>query len=235
MKTPPDFSVRADEEELMDDLTIAESELFRTLDELEVINRALGGYKATVAGISKLLAPDCREFSLLDVGCGGGDVTRRLVAWARNRGVRAHVTAVDLSAPTVEYARAKSRDFAEITFEVGDLFELDGTDRFDIVHGALVLHHFRGEDAPKALRKMYDLARSGLVINDLHRHPFAYWSIKVLTRILARSRLIRNDAPLSVLRAFVRRDWDDLGAVAELPRVEVDWRWAFRWQVTARK
>ena len=57
MKTPPDFSVRADEEELMDDLTIAESELFRTLDELEVINRALGGYKATVAGISKLLAP----------------------------------------------------------------------------------------------------------------------------------------------------------------------------------
>jgi len=70
-----------------------------------------------------------------------------------------------------------------------------------------------------------------VVINDLHRHPLAYYSIKYLTQLFGGSRLVQNDAPLSVARAFSRADWQRLLAQASITQYELRWCWAFRWQV----
>ena len=227
----PSFVARSNDLELMDVHRIGGDELRRTLDELEVINRLLGGYPASLDGILSLLPPGTREFSLLDVGTGGGDLGRRLLSWAARRGLRVHVRAIDLSPPTIEHARAASRNNSRLQFQVISLFDLSDDERFDIVHGALFLHHCNGEAAGEALRKMHALGRWGVVINDLHRHPLAYYSIKLLTRLLARSRLIRNDAPLSVLRAFRREELRRMVRDQGLPTPEIRWRWAFRWQM----
>lgn len=219
----------------MDDPSIGEDDFCCALRELELINRTLGGYRPTLAGIAALLPEELSDVTLLDVGCGGGDVTREAVRWARRRKLRLRVRAIDISPPAVEYTRRESRAFPEIQPELENIFDLPAVPSHDVVHASLVMHHFRGGDAAGALRRMYDLARLGVVINDLHRHPFAYHSIRGLTGLFSRSRLIRNDAPLSVLRAFVRDEWNQLAADAGLPRPEIRWRWAFRWQVVLRK
>lgn len=219
----------------MDEPGIPEEELRRTLEELAFINRWLGGYGPSLEGLSGLWPRGRRSLSVLDVGSGGGDTARRMADWARRRGLSVSVEGIDLSQTSVDFARSRSRDYPGLRFERRDLWGIPGEGRYDVVHAALVLHHFAGHDALRALRRMHELSRLGVVVNDLHRHPAAYGSIRALTAALSRNRLIRHDAPLSVLRAFSRDGLLELTREAGLPAPELRWRWAFRWLVVIRK
>ena len=96
---------------------------------------------------------------------------------------------------------------------------------------SLFCHHFTDDELVTLLRQWRAQAQVAVIINDLHRHWLAYHSIKWLTRLLGGSYLVRHDAPLSVARAFRRKDWVALLARAGITRYELRWRWAFRWQV----
>lgn len=230
----PDFTLRSSQPELMDDPAVSHDELREALRQIAIINRFLGGYPPSLRGIASLVPRNAESVDVLDVGAGAADVGRAVVRWARRRGLAMQWTSIDLSTSSVTYARKLCADYPEMNERTEDLFAVTGEDRFDIVHGSLVLHHFPGNDAVQALQAMSRLARWGVVINDLHRHPLAHGSIRCLTRALSRNRLIRNDAPLSVLRAFSRADWNQLAAAAGLSAPEVRWRWAFRWQSVFR-
>ena len=231
----PDFTRRSTELEIMDAPDIAPDEIRITLEELELINSTLGGYAPSLRGLDWLLPDSCRRVRILDVGTGGGDTPRRMVRWAKRRGIEASVHGIDLSTPTVEYARERARGQPNLEFQCIDVYDLRVDEPFDVVHAALTLHHFNDDGAAKVLRKMYSLSRWGVVINDLQRHQLAYHSIVWLTRLFSKSRLIRNDAPLSVLRAFTRGELARLVAAAELPLARIAWHWAFRWLVVIPK
>lgn len=218
----------------MDDPTIGADEMRSTLGELATINRLLGGYAPSLEGVAALVPETARELTLLDVGCGGGDTCRRLADWAAARGLTMRILGIDLLSSAVEYAADSSPGYDRVDYRVADLLQLDG-EGFDIVHAALVLHHFDDAAAHDALAKMLALARWGVVVNDLHRHPLAYHSIRLLTRCLSRNRLIRHDGPVSVLRGFRRPDLERLAEATDAPTPEIRWRWAFRWQMVLRK
>lgn len=235
MLTLPDFAHRERTLEIMDDRAVPARETAAALDEIAMLSRALNGYAPSVRGIRRLLPVGARAFSLLDVGSGGGDVAQRLHAWARARGCEAHILGIDVSAAAVAHAARRCSGIPQIQFERADLFELSDTRSFDIVHSALTLHHFDGNLAIAALQRMFSLSRWGVVINDLHRHPIAYYGIRTLTRFFSTSRLIRNDAPLSVLRAFRRADLERLAREAGLGEPEIRWHWGFRWSAVCRR
>ena len=230
-----DFAVRSRQPELMEDPSVAAREMGAALAQLATINRLLNGYGPSLSGIAALLPPGARAFTVLDVGAGGGDLARRMIDWAAARGMRARVLGIDPLVSIVDYARTASAGYGTLRFDVADLFALGGDETFDVVHAAQVLHHFDSDRAQLALVKMYQLARRGVVVNDLHRHPLAYYSIKLLTRCFSRNRLIRNDGPVSVLRGFRRRTLERLVREAGLPPPEIRWRWAFRWQMVIRR
>jgi hypothetical protein len=98
---------------------------------------------------------------------------------------------------------------------------------------SLFCHHFTDAELVALLRRWHQQAGLAVVINDLHRHPLAYYSIKYLTKLLGGSRLVQHDAPLSVARAFSRADWQRLLAQAGITEYSLRWCWAFRWQVVA--
>jgi hypothetical protein len=81
------------------------------------------------------------------------------------------------------------------------------------------------------LRWLETNAAVGFFINDLHRNPFAYYSISWLTKIFSKSYLVKNDAPLSVLRGFKRKEWKSLLAKSEIWNYSLQWKWAFRWLI----
>ncbi|MEK7384733.1 MAG: methyltransferase domain-containing protein [Elusimicrobiota bacterium] len=230
-----DFGSRSAALELMDEPGLDPAELAETLRGLALINKRLGGHASTLDGLARLIAPGRREFDVLDVGAGGGDTARRIVEWARGRGLRARVHGIDLAPEAVAYARRMSAGLPELEFAAAALFDLPTPRKYDVVHAALVLHHLPDGTAVPALAKMFELCRLGLVVNDLHRHPVAYHAISALTGLLSKNRLIRHDAPLSVLRAFRRRDLEDLARRAGLSEPEVYWRWAFRWLMVVRR
>ncbi|MDU0369690.1 methyltransferase domain-containing protein [Hymenobacter endophyticus] len=233
----PDFSRRATQLELMDDLTLASDELRQNLDELETINTWLGGYAPVLNALQRLRLqfPPSRPLRIADLGSGGGDTLRQIARWARQQGVAVELTGVDANAFMLEYARQKCQNYPEIRFVQADIFSPEFQQQpFDIMTASLFCHHFSDGELARMLAQWQRQAGLAVIINDLHRHPLAYYSIQALTRLLGGSRLVRHDAPLSVARAFTRTDWQQLLAVAGITRYELRWRWAFRWQVVIR-
>lgn len=215
----------------MDDLSIDGPVLEQTLWEIELVNRVLGGYGPSIEGLRRLRRPAQSELSVLDVGTGSGDIPRKLVEWGRRAGCNVTVTGIDLTETAVRMAREGARDEPGLAFEVQDLFELPDEPLYDVVHAAATLHHFVGRRAQEALAKMYRVARLGVVINDFHRHPLAWLGIKILTIAFSRSRLVKNDGPLSVLRAFRRAELERMCREEGLPEPNIAWRPMFRWRV----
>ena len=228
------LSRRATTPELMDDLTLASDELRQNLDELETINTWLGGYRPVLAALARLRPrfPPARPLRLADLGSGGGDTLRHIARWAWQRGVGLALTGIDANAFMLDYARQKSQPYPEISYEQLDIFSPEfAAQPYDVLTASLFCHHFTDEELVDLLRRWHRQATLAVVINDLHRHWLAYHSIKYLTRLFGGSRLVRNDAPLSVARAFSRADWQRLLAAAGITKYELRWCWAFRWQV----
>jgi hypothetical protein len=145
------------------------------------------------------------------------------------------ITGIDSNAHCIEVARQRWKgdnarwihsDYRSVSF---------GGERPDIVFSSLFCHHFTDEELILQLRWMEEQTRVGWFINDLHRHRLAYHAIRLLTRWFSSSYLVKNDAPLSVLRGFRRREWESLLEKAGVSGGAVKWKWAFRWLITRRK
>jgi hypothetical protein len=78
------------------------------------------------------------------------------------------------------------------------------------------------------LRHWSAVARRGIIISDLIRHPLPYYGIRLLTRVLTRNVMTLTDAPLSVQRGFTLPEWRQLFDAAQVGSYEVHWRIPFR-------
>ncbi|PVY44121.1 methyltransferase domain-containing protein [Pontibacter virosus] len=228
---------RSNQAELMDDLSLSGDELRRNLEELEVINTWLGGYKVVLDALEQLLAgykgPPLR---LADIGCGGGDTLRHIAKWARRKNIPLQLTGIDANDFMVRYARQRCGGFPEIELVQHDVFsESFQRQQYDIIVCSLFCHHFTDEQLVSMFRQLHQQAGTAVIVNDLHRHWLAYHSIKWLTKAFSDSHLVRHDAPLSVWRAFRREELGRLVQEAGIDRYSLRWMWAFRWQLLLKK
>jgi hypothetical protein len=104
----------------------------------------------------------------------------------------------------------------------------------DIIFSSLFCHHFTNAHLIDMLQWMKANSGTGFFINDLHRHPLAYYSIKTITALFSKSYLVKNDAPLSVLRGFTKQDWLTLLKTAGIRKYSITWKWAFRYLVRVK-
>jgi ubiquinone/menaquinone biosynthesis C-methylase UbiE len=229
----PDFSARTYEEELMDDLDCKGEVIHQTLKELETINTLLGGNHVTINGIQKLLEKaQTKTFSLADLGCGGGDILRLIKRWSKKKNLNASLLGIDANPNIVREAEMNTPESYAIRFESQNIFSQEFRSRsFDIVTGTLFFHHFTNEQLIDFFRQLKSQTQIGFVINDIHRHWFAYHSIKWLTRLFSKSPMVQNDGPLSVLRAFKKEELIQIMNNAGIKTFSIRWMWAFRWQV----
>jgi SAM-dependent methyltransferase len=229
-----DFSRRSPETEIMDDLEYAGEMMDRTLGELEIINRWLGGNRVTINGISKLLEGSKRNdvLKVVDLGCGRGDMLLLIDSWSRKNNFNFRLLGVDANQYVINAARKRLSGFPHIQLQAVNILSPDfQKEKFDIVIGTLFYHHFTDEQLIAFFSQLKKQAGIGFLINDIHRHSFAYYSIKLLTVLFSRSSMVKYDAPLSVLRAFSRRELSNILRSAGIENFTIKWKWAFRWQV----
>ena len=234
----PDFTLRSYQKEIMDDLTGGGDLMDQTLKELEIINRLLGGNYVAVNGIEKILnaaeGGTDRPVRIADLGCGGGDMLMLIADWGRKTGRKLELVGVDANAYIVEYARRQTESYPEITYLTTDIFSEEfAREPFDIMSCSLFTHHFTDEELTRMFTMMNRQSKLGFVVNDLHRHWFAYYAIKYITRWFSRSSMVQHDAPISVLRAFSKPELSRLLSAAGVHQFSIGWLWAFRWQVVA--
>lgn len=213
------FAQRSNEAELMDGSDYTPDELIENLSDLRRVNRYLGGHSA----LTKQLFPMIERLGgkrvrLLDVGTGSADIPAKIVEWARRRGIEIEFVVLDLNEIAAREARAQTASYPEIKIVRADAMNLPFDDRsFDFVLASLFLHHFENRQAAALIKSFARVARAAFIINDLRRHPVAYYSIKLLTRVFTRNRLVRNDSAVSVLRGFTERDLAEIAEAAQTP------------------
>lgn len=247
---------RSYRKELLDRDDIPFAAIQKNMAELNVINSRLGGHAITVKGLqtvfqNKLFQKPISEewrmgngerrrnvsnakvfqtpISVLEIGCGGGDNLRVLKEWAAKKNIPVHLTGVDINEACIQFAKAQPPN-ADIDFVCADYKTISLEQ--DVIFSSLFCHHFTDSELVDMLQWMQQHAKLGFYINDLHRHPLAYYSIKLLTRLFSKSYLVKHDAPLSVQRGFTKEEWMQLFQKAMLPDYTIRWMWAFRWLVT---
>jgi 2-polyprenyl-3-methyl-5-hydroxy-6-metoxy-1,4-benzoquinol methylase len=224
---------RSYQKELLDSSDIPFRDIMLNMQELEFINRYLGGHAITINGVNKLISEyDVRQpIKVVELGCGGGDNLNAIQKWASKRNIPISLTGIDINQECIQYASSKPEN-ANIQFIHSDYRLVHFQEKHDILFSSLFCHHFNDTELIDMLKYMQLNSAFGFFINDLHRHPIAFHLIKWLTQLFSSSYLVKNDAPLSVSRGFTQADWIYLFKEAEIPTYTCEWKWAFRWLIT---
>jgi len=227
------FKQRSSELELMDlgPQHYSQTEYEDCLYKLNRVGTLLGGDRASFHAFDRL---PFQPRSILDIGCGGGFFTIKLA----KRYPQTQVIGSDISTeaitfakkrladqrnplPNIEFLQQKSPHIPDLPLEV------------DVITATLVCHHLSDDDLVTFLKDAFKKSNKSIIINDLHRHPLAYYSFLAISPLMFHNRLVLNDGPLSTLRAFKREDWIAYLQAANIPlnRCTITWHWAFRWIV----
>jgi len=230
-------ATRSTEDELMDDFHM-EGEILRdSLDKLDAINKRLGGNKVTIDGLQYLLKnePEGATISIIDLGCGGGDMLRRIADYGRKHKYNFKLTGIDANDYTVNYARKLSINYPEITYTRMDVLANEFSSlHFDIALATLFLHHLKNQEIENLLKVITQKAKKGVIINDLHRSKTAYYLFKLISLFIS-NPMIRKDGAISVLRAFKKKELISMGTKLQDTVSTVCWKWAFRYQWIIQK
>jgi 2-polyprenyl-3-methyl-5-hydroxy-6-metoxy-1,4-benzoquinol methylase len=228
------FSTRSYQKELLDRNDIPFEDIRQNMRELDLINTRLGGHRISAAGISTLLKNTSGQpTSIVEIGCGGGDNLRAIKRWALKNKVEIKLSGIDINEACIEYATTVPENDG-INFINSDYRNVNFSEPPQIIFSSLFCHHFTDEELVLQLRWMHQNSITGFFINDLHRHPAAYYSISLLTKMFSKSYLVKNDAPLSVCRGFKRKEWTHLFSQAGIENYNCQWRWAFRWLIICK-
>lgn len=229
----PDFSTRSNAKELLDNPDVPFKDIKANMRELNTINRLLGGHSITLQGFKKLLG-NRKKITVCEIGCGGGDNLFVIYNWCRNNNIEATLTGIDINPHCIQFAKNQYKKTG-IHFICDDYKSVVMQQKPGIIFNSLFCHHFTNEGVKNILQWMHQNAQTGFFINDLHRHPAAYYSIKNITRFFSKSYLVKNDAPLSVLRGFTKKDWYTILNTSGLHNATIQWRWAFRYLIILKK
>ncbi|WP_435356444.1 methyltransferase domain-containing protein [Emticicia sp. SJ17W-69] len=252
------FTTRSYQAELLDNEDIPTEDLYQNLRELDFINRTLGGHSVILDGIryfinlifkintennklpinSKYIDNSniSENIFIYEIGSGGGDNLRAIGQFLSKKSIAHQLGGVDLKEDCVRFAESFNSNSSKINYQIAD-YQLATfpNGKPHIIFNSLFCHHFRDESLVEMLLWMYKNAEVGFIIADLHRHPLAYYSIKLLTKLFSKSYLVKNDAPLSVLRGFTRKEWEILLKKAGIKKYKIKWKWAFRWLILVEK
>lgn len=228
------FSQRSYELELLDRDDIPFDAIRLNMQELDVINTKLGGHQITIAGLKRLIG-ERKQIHICEIGCGGGDNLVALHQWCSRKNINTIFTGIDIKLSCIEVAKEKTALQHNTKWIISDYQKAVFQQQPDIIFSSLFCHHFTDEQLVMQLQWMQQHSVIGFFINDLHRHSVAYYSIKMLTRLFSKSYLVKNDAPLSVRRGFMKKDWQKLIQQAGIIQYEIKWKWAFRWLVIAQR
>jgi SAM-dependent methyltransferase len=227
---------RSYEKEMMDLTGNNPALLAEDLRNLRLLNRYLRGSRSVLLGLWRALGREPQKhISVLDVGTGSADIPAAILAKAKRCHVAAKIVGIEADPITARVAVSRTDRHGEISIIQGDAGAPPfSPGAFDFVVASQFLHHFSEAKILELLSQWAKLARRGIVISDLVRHPLAYHGIRLLTRLTTRNLMTRTDAPLSVRRAFTFNEWRDLLRQADLGPVEIFSVFPFRMAAVVR-
>jgi SAM-dependent methyltransferase len=217
-----DLSRRADPlllPELMDEPCSYED--FRAcINDIEKLNTLTFAARPTMSWLRQLVQkhPEAQPLRILDIGCGAGDMLRRVERWSRKQGVAVQLTGIDLNPHATRAAREFTPADSSIRWITGDV--LAYSEPVDVVLSSLFMHHLPEPEVVRFLAWMESVARCGWFISDLAREQIPFQFIGLFTAAARFHHFVQYDAPVSIRRAFREDDWRQMLTAAAIPEGE---------------
>jgi 2-polyprenyl-3-methyl-5-hydroxy-6-metoxy-1,4-benzoquinol methylase len=189
--------------ERMDDPQCDVSRLHNTYQQFHVVNQFLSGWDR----IYKVYLKPRLAFgsTVLDIGCGGGDILRKLAAWTKQDGLDVSFTGIDPDERALEYTRNHATPPNVQFYKAASKELLGAGKKFDIVLSNHVLHHLQNEELYALCKDSEQLANRFVLHNDIRRSGLAYAGFS-LTKLVFRKSFTTEDGLLSIRRSFTPRE-----------------------------
>lgn len=221
----PDFSRRSQVAEWLDTAAPDRRERAAYLESLAWFNGMMLGHRPILSWLKAVARGASEPLTLMDVGCGHGDLLRAIRRWSRARSVPLRLIGVDIEADTVAIAQEATAPDDGIEYLAADVFNLRPGIRIDFVVSSLLVHHFTDDRICAFVRWMEATAQRGWLICDLERHPVPYYAIDATGRLTGIHPMVIKDGRISVTRALARVDWRPTIAAAGLDPESVRLSW----------
>ena len=224
---------RTDEPEIMDDFSLEGEVLREALDKIAKINQLLGGNKLTLQGVKSLISRinTKKEVTIVDIGCGNGDMLRTLADYAAKNDLNFKLIGVDANPFTIQHAETLSKDYSNISYQCEDIFdEKFKILKYDIVLCTLTLHHFKDKEIIDLISIFNKNASIGIIVNDLQRSAVSYRLFQAVCFVFGLNEMSKKDGLVSILRGFKKEELIDFSNKLGLKKYRIQWKWAFRYE-----
>ena len=200
----------------------------RSLRDVRVSNVLLGGRRAVLSELARVLPRLGTDVTLLDVGTGLADIPSSAAGLASRRGVRLRTFGVD-EAESLARRNIRVLD-GSLCADVRHLPFANAS--VDVVTCSQLLHHFEDAELGDVILELHRVARRAVIISDLRRSWLAAAGFWLVTWPLGFHRITRHDGTVSVLRGFTPRELAETVSRATGRTPEVRQHPAFRITLT---
>ena len=202
----PDLSQRLLKDEILDDLQLKGSDLNRTLEELTKINRLLLNTqtitKEVLNVISSLEASE-EEMTIIDLGCGAGDILIHLAAELQKRQIRAKLIGIDGNPHSISFCREAGKNYSNLRFISEDIqdpgFALPPC---DIMISSHFMYHLTESEIIHFLANQHAKIKHTIIISELVRHPIAYYLFRLISPVWGVGDITYRDGLTAIRRAY---------------------------------
>jgi len=175
--------------------------LRRTYQQFALVNRVVSGWHRLYRTRVRPQVAGMGAATVLDVGCGGGDLAVMLARWASKDGIQLDVTGIDPDDRAFRFAAGR-RPIPGVEFRQASSGDLLAEGKsYDVVISNHVLHHLAAKELQQFLDDSAGLARRLALHNDLTRSAAAYALFSAGALPLTGS-YIRGDGLTSIRRSY---------------------------------
>lgn len=172
-----------------------------TYDQFRIVNGLISGWKRVYKRHIRPLLTD--GSTILDIGCGGGDLLFQLAKWTREDGLSVRITGIEPDPRALDYLSTLELPDNVDVFQKTTSEMVKEAATFDVVVSNHVLHHLDEATLATFLNDSIRLGRSLVLHNDIRRDDLAFIGF-LPSAVLFRNSFISPDGLRSIRRSFTR-------------------------------